>query len=60
MASAAEGPPTRIGAERSEAHPTDVDLSAGTPERSGTEQRRAHAGRDAASPTGAKRREHRV
>jgi len=29
-------------------------------ERSGTEHRRAHAGRDAASPTGAKRREHRV
>jgi hypothetical protein len=28
MASAAEGPPTRIGAEWSEAHPTDVDLSA--------------------------------
>jgi hypothetical protein len=29
-------------------------------ERSGTEQPRAHAGRDEARPTGAKRREHRV
>jgi hypothetical protein len=60
MDRAAEKRPARFGAERSEAHPTDVDLSAGTPGRSGTEQPRAHAGRDAASPTGAKRREHRV
>jgi len=48
MDRAAEKRPARFGAERSEAHPTDVDLSAGTPGRSGTEQPRAHAGRDEA------------